>query len=398
MGDEKRGGFVMSATGKMQKARIALILQEPFFGALLLNLKSMEDRDGKVCETMATDGKSLWWHTAFVDSLSEREVKTVLAHEVLHCALLHPLRRGTREPKRWNIACDHAVNLQLEDCNEMARGKGKTEPFPWPKLEIFCDTDFAGISAEEIYNRLPRDGGNDENGQGTSGKGSQGDSEGMGGVRDVPGDEAEKKEQEASWKVAMVQAVAAAKMAGNLPAGIKRLVDDTLHPPARWQDILRELVQDRANDDYSWTRPNPRYAHTGFILPSLYSQRLGRIAVAVDTSGSIDEELLNRFLGELEGICAECRPSSVTLIDCDTEVNSVRECDPSDPLPRDFAGGGGTDFRPVFERVAEDPPVCLIYFTDLDGTFPEHEPSFPVFWATYNTGKTAPFGVTVKLG
>jgi len=373
----------VSATAKMQKARIALILQEPFFGALLLNLKSVEDTAGKVCKTMATDGKALWWNRAFVDWLAERETKTVLAHEVLHCGLLHPLRRGTRDAKRWNIACDHVVNLQLEACNELARSKGKTEPFPWPKCDVYRDEQYKGMSAEEVYSRLPQD---------------QSGGEGMGEVRDPSGDESEKKEQEAGWKVAMVQAVHAAKMAGNLPAGIKRMVADTLHPPPRWQDILREFVQDRANDDYSWTRPNPRYAHTGFILPSLYSQRLGRIAVAVDTSGSIDPELLDRFLGELEGICSECKPSAITLIDCDTEVNSVRECDPSDPLPRDFAGGGGTDFRPVFERVAEDPPVCLIYFTDLGGCFPKHEPSFPTLWAVYDTEKTAPFGVTVKLG
>jgi predicted metal-dependent peptidase len=119
--------------------------------------------------------------------------------------------------------------------------------------------------------------------------------------------------------------------------------------------------------------------------------------VAIDTSGSIDQALLNTFLGEVESICAECRPSGITLIDCDAEINSVRECEPSDPLPRDFAGGGGTDFKAVFERLANDSPVCLIYFTDLEGNFPKCEPGFPTLWAAYNTTKTAPFGVTVKL-
>jgi predicted metal-dependent peptidase len=151
-------------------------------------------------------------------------------------------------------------------------------------------------------------------------------------------------------------------------------------------------------DDYSWTRPNPRYLATGFILPSLHSQRLGKIAVAIDTSGSIDKPLLDKFLSELETLIHECRPIGVTLIDCDTAIGQVRECDPLDPLPRDFSGGGGTDFRPVFKLLEQDPPVALVYFTDLDGTFPDMEPSYPVLWAAYNTSKTAPFGATIKIG
>lgn len=369
---------------KMQRARIALLLDEQFFGTLLVNLKSIEDKAGTVTKTMATDGKSLWWHTKFVDALSEREVKTVLAHEALHVGLLHPLRRGTRDNRKWNMACDHAVNLVLEESNEATRAKGKAEPFPWPKLDIYRDPAFKGMGAEAIYNKLPQE----QKEQQGSGDGEQG----IGGVLDAPGDEAEQKEQEASIKVAMVQAMQAAKMAGNLPAGIKRLVEDTINPPASWQDLLRSFVRENACDDFSWTKPNARYAHTGFILPSLHSQKLGRIAVAVDTSGSIDADLLNSFLGELEGICAECKPSSITLIDCDAQVNSVRECDPADPLPRDFAGGGGTDFSPVLRLCEENPPTVLIYFTDGDGRFDGIKSvSYPVLWAL-SANRQMPFG------
>src|SRR5205085_12109279 len=113
-----------------------------------------------------------------------------------------------------------------------------------------------GKSAEEIY-RAPAEqdpnGESDDNGQG------------MGGVLDAPAtDPASQQAQEAGWKVAMVQAAQAAKQQGNLPAGIARLVNDQLNPPQRWQDILRAFVRQAAKDDYSWTRPNTRYSHTGF--------------------------------------------------------------------------------------------------------------------------------------
>lgn len=377
---------------KMQRARIALVLDQPFFATLLLGLKVKVDSTGQVTQTMATDGESLWWHPPFVAGMTERQIATVLAHEALHCALLHPLRRGDRDQRQWNIACDHAVNLVLEACNEAARQAGKPEPFPWPDCDVLRDPAYKGQSAEQIYTAPappdPNDG--DEPGDGAG--------QGIGGVLDAPGDEADQQAHEANWKVALTQAAQAAKQQGTLPAGMARLVDETLNPPARWQDILRAFVRAAAKDDYSWTRPNTRYLHTGFILPSLYSQRLGRIALAIDTSGSIQGALLERFLSECEAIAAECRPESITLLDCDAAVNSVRECDPCEPLPRDFAGGGGTDFCPVFQELDKaEPPVCLIYLTDLQGMFPDAAPSYPVIWAAYGTEDVAPFGQTIRL-
>lgn len=384
----------MNAATKIQRAKIALLLDEPFFGALLLNLRFSAD-DGTITKTMATDGKRLLWHPPFVDSMTEQQTKTVLAHEALHCALLHMLRRGDRDPEAWNIACDHAVNLHLDSVNDAATGKGKAAPFPWPKINVHKDPSHKGKCAEEIYSDVPQVGGG---GQG-AGAGAGPDDQGMGGVLDAPGDASQAQELEANWKVALTQAAQAAKMQGKLPADMARLVNETLNPPARWQDLLRAFIRETAKDDYSFSRPNPRYMQSGFILPSLHSQRLGRITVAIDTSGSITEEILNSFLGEVEAIISECRPACIELIDCDAAIHSVRECEPTDPLPRDFAGGGGTDFTPVFDHVDKAPekPVCVIYFTDLYGSFPA-DPGIPTLWAVYggNTSQ-APFGQTIAV-
>lgn len=395
----------MNPATKLQRAKIALLLDEPFFGTLLLGLKTYQDSTGTI-PTMATDGERLVWSGQFVEELSEAEIKTVLCHEVLHCAYLHPIRRGDRDAKKWNQATDFAINGILEDYNQECQGKGQTIPFVWPqKYPPLKDPRFKGMSAEEIYASMPesQSGENGENGENgsnggkkSSGKAPPRDQNGMGEVQDAPGDQAQKDEQEANWKVSMVQAATAAKMQGKLPANMARLIEDLLNPKERWQDHLRRFVQAHCKDDYSWTRPNTRYAGTGFILPSLYSQRLGTIAVAIDTSGSIDQAMINEFMGEVEGIAHECRPEKIILIDCDAQVHSVREFEPYEPLPRDFQGGGGTSHEPIWKELENKPPLCCVCFTDLYTTF-GNDPGYPVLWATNNKGMKVPFGEVIEL-
>lgn len=378
----------MNAKQKMQRSRIALLLDEPFFGSLLLGLQPREDKDGTVAKTMATDGVSLWWNTERVGKWSEAEIKTVLAHEALHCALLHPLRRGDRQPEQWNIACDHAVNLILEACNDEAREKGKAPPFVWPHdCAALMDKAHVGKSAEEIYCAAPeRSGGGDGDGQGG----------GMGDVLDAPvPDPASKDALEAQWKMNVVQAAAAAKARGTVPAGMRALVDELLNPRVNWRETLRQFIRSRAADDYSFARPNMRYAASGFILPSLRSERLGTIAIIRDTSGST-QDWQKEILAELAGLMAEARPEKVIVIDADACVQRVLELEPGDALPTDALGGGGTDFRPALTELEKHEPVCAVYLTDLAGTFPDVEPAFPVLWAT-DSDDRAPFGDTIKI-
>lgn len=382
----------MNTKNLLQRAKIGLLLDQPFFGTLLLNLAIREDN----IETAEVDGQTLKYNPTWIEKLGgEKHLGTVLAHEVLHCGLTHHLRRGERDHEDWNKACDHAVNLILDQANELANTKGKAQPFPWPtNCEVLKESCFAGKSVEEIYDilhaqKMPQDQPGNNPGKGKPG---------LGEVNDGPGeqDQSGQQEQEAKWRVAMVQAASIAKAQGTLPDDLARLIEEIIHPSQSWQELLREFVREKCQDDYSWTRPNSRYLHTGFILPSLYSQRLGPIAVAIDTSGSIEDQLLNSFLSEVEVLMHECRPTKVLLIDCDARVNSVRELEPSDPLPRDFSGGGGTDFRPVFRSLENQDIVCLIYLTDLYGTFPDQLPSYPVIWGS-TSDKQAPFGQTITV-
>jgi predicted metal-dependent peptidase len=394
----------MKAQERFDKAKVALLLDQPFFGSLLLNLKCKADPTRK---TMATDGISLLWSPKFVERLTQDEIKTILAHEVMHCAMMHHLRRGNRDNKQWNVATDHAINLFLDGCNTAAQGKS-TPPFPFPAGAL-KDPLYAGMSAEAIYAMLPQptpSGGGGGPGQG-QGQGQpdlnappDNDPGGMGEVMDAPGanDPAAADEQEGKWKVAIAQAEVMAKSRGNMPGAAQRLVQETLHPAQDWVTILRRFIRDNCKDDYSWVKPNPRYISSGFMLPSLHSQKLGRVVVAIDTSGSIDNDALAKFMTELEAVCHECRPSEITVYACDEEIQSVTTYEPTDVLPKHFDGGGGTSFRPVFEAVNKgDAPVALLYFTDLDGPFPDAEPGYPVLWAVTGSTEQVPFGDVIKI-
>jgi predicted metal-dependent peptidase len=154
-----------------------------------------------------------------------------------------------------------------------------------------------------------------------------------------------------------------------------------------------------APSDYRWTPPNRRYIGSGLYLPSVELRGLGEIVIAVDTSGSIGKHELEQFAAEISAISEETQPEAIHVVYCDAAVRCVQQFGPSEPVRLEPKGGGGTDFRPAFDWVAENDfaPVCLIYLTDLCcDSFPE-APEYPVLWVT-DSRSTAPFGETVRIG
>src|SRR5215472_2287638 len=126
---------------KLTAARTSLVLEQPFFGSLILSLTFVED---PTCKTGWIDGRTLGYNRAFIDSLSHEEAIAFLAHEIMHCAMGHPWRRDGREHKRWNVACDKAINEQLRDA-------GFKTGADW----LYPAADESGKSAEWIFGRLP---------------------------------------------------------------------------------------------------------------------------------------------------------------------------------------------------------------------------------------------------
>ena len=397
--------YVTPTELRIQKARTALLLDHPFFGSLLFRLKGRECRS---IPTMATDGVSLYYNPEFVDTLNSATLAGVLAHEVMHPALQHHVRRSTRDPGRWNEACDYAINPLLLDAG-LSLPEG-----------VLADNRFREMSAEQIYNRIESEAeqqSGNKGGENKSAADDKGDSPspqndsdgpsapitegGIGQVMDAPlPDEGTPTvdEQAREWSVAVNQAVTLAKQAGKVPAGINRTLDGAAEAAVDWREMLRRLWSETTPADYSWMRPNRRHIWAGIYLPGVIREGVGEIAIAVDCSGSINSRQLRLFEAEVRSILEGQRPPRVYVIYFDAMVHKVETYEAGQRVALNPVGGGGTEFAPCFDWLDERGivPQTLVFLTDLWGTFPTSAPSYPVLWAS--TGRRqAPFGEVIPM-
>ena len=219
----------------------------------------------------------------------------------------------------------------------------------------------------------------------------------MGGILPAP-PELDADEVEADWTAAMSQAAIAARQQGTLPGSLTKLIADILNPELPWTTVLADFVQHTSRNDYDWRRTSKRYLPQGIIMPSIRSPEIS-LVVAVDNSYSLNVPELTQFLAELTQVL-ETYPTTAAVLYCDTRINRIEGYTSQDlPIEPKITRGGGTDFRPMFEYVENEglTPDCLIYFTDLEGPFPDVEPDYPVLWVSVNKHKAAPWGHTLYL-
>jgi predicted metal-dependent peptidase len=393
---------------RIQKSRTSLLLDHPFFGALLFRLGA---RPSSSIATMATDGVSLFYNPGFVDTLNAAELAGVLAHEVMHPALQHHTRRGDRDHTRWNMACDYAINPILLDA-------GLTLP-----KDVLIDNRFRGMSAERIYNVIEEDEQQGSAGQPesepVSGSGGPEDGSlrsdaggaepsapstpgGVGQVLDAPEpetvDDPSIEEQVREWQIAFEQAETVAKVAGKLTGGAVRAKEASQAAGVDWRELLRRTWSETIPADYSWMRPNRRHVWSGLYLPGVTSEGVGEIAIAVDCSGSVNARQLGLFEAEIRSILAGQRPRLVHVLYFDAAVQKVETYQAGQPVSLSPVGGGGTDFRPCFDWLDEQAivPQTLVFLTDLCGTFPSDVPPYPVIWAS-TEARRVPFGQVVSI-
>jgi predicted metal-dependent peptidase len=382
---------------KIERAKLRLILnKQPFFGVLFAHLKPVRVDDPAVVGTMATDGSHLYYHPPFVESLDEDEMMFVAAHEVMHDALEHHIRRRERDPKKWNMAADYAINGTLIEA--------KIGKMPEGGLH---DPSYAGMSAEEIYARMPdppKDGGGSKNGN---------DPGGCGGVIDgaAPHDEAKQAELRAATQIRVRQAanLSKARNAGVLPGYLQRLVDEITAPKVNWADELRRLVaRSLSITEATWSRPNRRHLHAGLYLPGVIANGIDELVVAVDTSGSIwsEPEILAAFTAEVAALLDGGQIDRIHVVYADAEVKKAAEYARGDIFKMEAVGGGGTAFSDTFAWVKENVPnaAAVIYLTDLYVYDFGEEPSCPVIWTMWGTAKEfaensakTPFGDAVHI-
>jgi predicted metal-dependent peptidase len=349
---------------KLISARVGLLLKASFFGNLATQLKLINADEW--CATAATDGRNFYYNTRFIEMLRPKEIEFLFGHEVLHCVYDHFGRRGDRDPQLWNIANDFCVNGDLVKHNV---GEKITS------VPCLYDRKYDGMSSEEVYDALYENAEKIDIGklldqlidEHLDGEGD-GDQDGEGSGR--PKLSAEDKQAiKDEIKEAMLAAAATVDGAGNLPLGVKRLIQQLTEPQLNWREILRMNLESTIKADYTWMRASRKGWHMDAVMPGQKPDEMIDIAVMLDASGSISPDMLRDFLSEIQGIMDSFPSYKIHVVTFDTDCYNPAQYD-SDNLDSmidyEVSGGGGTDFDCIFTYLKDQEitPRRLIVFTD----------------------------------
>jgi predicted metal-dependent peptidase len=408
---------------KLKKNKIAL-MRDPRFalwsGIMMVGKTELRDD----IPTAATNGRDEFYGRQFVKTLNNKQLRFVILHENLHKAYRHMTiwRKLFEENQRLaNMACDYVINLQAVEYDPQ-------ETFiEFPKTDMgermgCYDKRFKGMNAKQVFDILkqeqkdksdgPNSDGNDGNeagdGAGQPGSGEGFDEHDWEGAKALT--EAENKELSREIDQAIRQGqIAAAKIAGQGEGGRSRELSELLEPKINWRELLREFVSSICNnkDTSSWRRVSRRFIGSDIYMPTLIGERVGRIAVGIDTSGSISEPELTTFLSEVQAICTTVRPEKIDLIYWDGAVAAHEEYDDGnmDTLIQSTkpSGGGGTDPRCMMRYLKREniKPECIIMLTDGEIYDWGNEWDAPIMWAIHNQYRRdriyAPVGKTVHI-
>lgn len=311
---------------KIEKAFAVIILRQPWWSVILLNLKVVYTPSVAL---LATDGGTLFVNLESISGIPENDLYPLIMHQLFHIVLLHPFRIGNFDKYKFNYAADLAVNALLDYAG-----------FP-----TFGDVGDIYLTTEEIYNTLP-----------------DGDYYTSDDLIASNSDSAETNEESVKNLITS---------AGDAPNYLNRLID-SLSPKISWQTVIRHFFYARKkNDAHTWSRFSRRIANN-----PAKKRKVTTLLLAIDTSGSIDDSILSNFLSEITTI-KRLTDTHVIIISCDASIHQVIL--PNNPIPSTFIGGGGTDFRPIFEFALKKQIDGIIYFTDGDGIFPLKS-QIPTLW------------------
>jgi predicted metal-dependent peptidase len=389
-------------------ARIQLLLHKPFFGQMAMRLDLVDAT--KWCQTAATDGRRLYYNREFIKKLTPPELEFLVCHEILHCIYMHMTRRGNRDPKLYNMACDYIVNWTIKNENIGSMPKGGlwkseynddlTSEELYEILLKNCVTvemtmdehlDYAGSNDDDDDedgekkrgkngNQSGEDGDEDGEGGGSGGEDGEEDGEGKGKgkgngkskvrVYGEDGPPELTKEDIDKIKDSMIQALqetAQSVGAGNVPKGVQRLINKLTAPKMDWRELLDASIRSLIRDDYTYAQPNRRNYAGGFddiIFAGQDFLNTIKIGIAIDTSGSMTDQMLQDFLSEVKGIMEEFRDFELWLWTFDTQCYGLKKftgANLNDIFEYQMIGRGGTMFECNWEFMMNPPE------TDVDG-------------------------------
>lgn len=388
----------MDAKDRLITARVRLQKDNPFFSYLVMNLNLIEKEDIKTC---GVDCKgNLYYNSDFIDKLSNDEIKTLLCHEVLHIALLHLTRLNNRDKKVWNIATDIIINNTLRNNNfifDKGLSGGLIPNSNNIKINDFRIDNLDKMFSEEVYNILIEKLKENEQEK------NSGFDEHLYSDDDNEINEEDKSKLEKEWKDKLAEASTYSQMKGNLPVGIDRYLDKLLNNKLNWRELLYKYITQELPSRYTYSSPNRKSHALGVYLPKLIKEKVN-ISIAVDTSGSISKDDLNKFISEVIGISKSFENIQVNLISMDTQVNNhyvITNGDVEEFLSSGLTGGGGTDFKEVYSYIDTEIPntKLLIFFTDGYAEYPRDE-SYKTLWVITKDGinfNDIPIGEKVRF-
>jgi len=378
-----------SSNDLLIKAKSLLSVKHPYFGMLASRLKHEAKED---ISAYASNGVRFLYNEAFIQRRTTEELMFILTNCVMHHVLSHQQRRLNRKGKLWQLATDFAINNLLHQ-------NGMTIP-----AGANFNEAYAKMYAEEIYELLKEEyyGGadafDDENGFGNDApaplelnpSSELDDLKAFASLKQI--DEELDPQTESNWEFAASTAKEVVARKSLTPSGFERLAKKVKSSGVDWRFELYNAINRHMRNNYAFMPPNKKHLYRGIALPSLASDTLS-LCVAIDTSGSIDEHLLGAFVEEFKVIMTNFPAVRIELLTCDARIHAHYTFQGGEKLDFKIKGGGGTDYRPVFDFIDANLPMntMLLYFTDGDGWFPKRPPGYDVLWALSRPAKV-PFG------
>lgn len=364
---------------KIRAAIGKLLLRYPFYGFLVSRMKLVEanadNKLGGFIQTAATDGANIYYSKEFFEGLNPEQITFVVAHEIMHCVYHHIARFkafSDKDHMYWNMAADYVINNMLLEEGVITEQNFRKE---WLK-----NRKYLNWTTEEVYKDLVDNNAQKQNSMdqhiviqiGGDGNGNPGDSDKdlKDAITKALGADAGKKVEEnlEKFKDLIVQAYQVAKDAGKVPGHIETVINDLVNPKINWRTLLNVNIQSIFKSQMTWMKPNRRNAG-GMILPRMTFEDTVDLCIAIDTSGSISEEMKVEFLSEICGILNYYTTFNLKIWCFDTEVHAYKEFDVYNinELPSYvLEGGGGTEIRSNFDFMQEEGivPKQFICLTD----------------------------------
>lgn len=404
----------ISIKDRIYAARLKLMRDQPFYSTLALRL---EPKESDQIPTIAVDGKNIYYNKHFINALNNDEILFVICHEILRLVLKLITRRNKRDPKIWHDAGSYVINLMLV----------RDRIGSFPDIGGLYDERFKDMITEQVYSILEKEqqDGDDGSGDGSGGGGNfdvsvsaEQSGQSPDGTVSVDGDgnmtiemsPDSMDEMDSDMTAAIIEAAKMANMkgAGTMPGEVQRMISELTEPRINWRVFLQEVANGQVMTDYTRKKPNRRLpmAQYRFAFPTMHCEDHVEFTLAIDTSGSISQDMLRDFVSEVYGIVEQFSSFTVHVWCYDTKVYNHQEFtqDNIDEIENyEIMGGGGTDFMASYHYMKEidHVPETFVNLTDgmPFGSWGDEEYCDTIFiihddYAISNK-KKAPFGMTL---